>query len=162
MVKRIHGNNGEMLLKSLTDREERFFEGSELYLTRKRETDRTKVRITGFRNSGRGPLVFFEGYNSRDEAKALFGASLFVPGSEIGSIGEASFFAFQIEGCQVYEGDRKVGTVTKLVESAKATPYIEVETVAGVRPILIPFISQVIRQVDVDGQRIDIIEGFLG
>ena len=162
MIKRIHGNQGEMLVKPLTDREERFSEGSELYVMRKRESERVKVRIAAFRSSDRGPLVMLAGYNSRGEAEPLFGASLFVPGEEIDPLEDGAYYAFQIEGCLVYEGDKLLGTVTKLAESVKANPYIEVDPGEERPLVLIPFISQVIKEVDVEGQRIEIIDGFLG
>ncbi|MFA5802037.1 MAG: ribosome maturation factor RimM [Thermoleophilia bacterium] len=162
MIKRIHGNQGELLIKPLTDREERFSEGSELYVTRKRESERVKMRIAASRTSDRGPLIMLEGYNSRVEAEPLFGASLFVPGEQITPLDEGSYYAFEIEGCLVYEGEQLIGTVTKLAESAKANPYIEVDPGEERPLLLIPFISQVVKKVDVEGQRIDIIEGFLG
>jgi 16S rRNA processing protein RimM len=162
MIKRIHGNQGEMLVKPLTDREERFSEGSELYVMRKRETERVKMKIAASRISDRGPLIMLEGYNSRSEAEPLFGASLFLPGEEIPPLDDGAYYAFQIEGCLVYEGEKLLGTVTKLAESVKANPYIEVDPGEDHPLLLIPFISQVVKRVDVDGQRIDIIEGFLG
>ena len=162
MIKRIHGNSGEMLVRPLTDSEERFAEGSELFIMRKRETEHVKVRISASRSSDRGPLIKLEGYDSREAAGALFGASLFVPGSELRPRTDGSYYSFQIEGCLVYEGNRMVGTVTKLVESAKANPYIEVEPPDGGKVVFIPFISQAIRTVDVEGQRIDLVGGFLG
>jgi len=151
-----------MLVKSLTDREECFSEGSELHVTRKRESERVKMRIAASRISDRGSLIMMEGINSRGEAEPLFGASLFVPGKEIASLEDGAYYAFQIEGCLVYEGEKLLGTVTKLAESVKANPYIEVDPGEDRPLVLIPFISQVVKKVDVDGQRIDIIDGFLG
>lgn len=161
MVKRIHGIGGEVLIKELTERDERFAAGSELHLMRKREEERTPVIIETSRTSDRGPIVRFEGIGSQEEAKPLFGASLFIRASELDEPEEGSYYAFQIEGCEVYEGERLVGTVYRLVESPKANPYIEIEPAAEEEKLLlVPFISQAILSVDVENRRIELAEGF--
>lgn len=162
MIKRVHGNSGEMLIMPLTDREERFSEGSELFIARKRTEERDRVKITSSRPSDRGPLVMLEGIDSRDAAQEYFGASLFVPASEVESPGEGSYFTFQIEGCEVFAGGEPVGTVTRLYENQKANPYIEVQPPGEEKPVFIPFVSQVVNSIDVEGRRIDIVDGFLG
>ncbi|MHB8859174.1 MAG: ribosome maturation factor RimM [Thermoleophilia bacterium] len=160
MVKRIHGNAGEMLIKPFTEREERFAAGRRLYLVRKREEERMEVEIETSRKSDRGPLVKLAGIGSRAEAEPLFGASLFIPVAEIGELEPGSYYPYQIEGCEVYEGERLVGTVTRLAESQKANPYLEIEPAEPGKIILIPFISQVILSADTESRRIDIAEGF--
>jgi len=161
MVKRVHGNAGEMLIRQLTDRDERFAAGAELYLVRKREHERSRVKIEFSRMSDRGPLIRLEGIHSKDEAQPLFGASLFIPAAELDEPEEGTYYAFQIEGCEVYEGERLVGTVTRLAESQKANPYIEIEPGEAGHLILIPFIKQAIMSVDVEARRIDIAQGFV-
>jgi len=162
LVKRIHGTGGEMLIMQLTESDERFAVGSELQLVRKREQEMTPVRIESSRGSDRGPIVRFEGVSSQEEAKELFGASLFIRATELGEPEEGSYYAFQIEGCDVYEGERLVGTVTKLAESPKANPYIEIEPEdADEKLLLVPFIKQAIISVDVENRRIQLAEGFV-
>ncbi|MHB9052924.1 MAG: ribosome maturation factor RimM [Thermoleophilia bacterium] len=160
MVKRIHGNTGEMLIKPFSEREERFAAGQRLFLMRKREEERTEVEIETSRRSDRGPLVKLAGVDSRDAAEPLFGASLFIPAAEIGKLKPDSYYPYQIEGCEVYEGERLVGTVTRLAESQKANPYLEIEPADSGKLILIPFVSQAILSVDTGSRRIDIAGGF--
>lgn len=161
MVKRIHGTGGEVLIKQLTENAERFAAGSELHLMRKREEERTPVLIETSRTSDRGPIVRFEGIGSQEEAKPLFGASLFIRATELDEPEEGSYYAFQIEGCEVYEGERLVGTVFRLVESPKANPYIEIEPEGEEEKLmLVPFISQAILSVDVVNRRIELADGF--
>lgn len=163
MVKRIHGTGGEVLIKQLTDRDEYFAAGSELHLMRKREEERTPVSIESSRGSDRGPIVRLQGIGSQEEAKPLFGASLFIRATELDDPEEGSYYLFQVEGCEVYEGERLVGTVLRLVETPRANPYIEIEP-AGEEEgklILVPFIRQAISSVDVENRRIEIAEGFV-
>ncbi len=159
-VKRIHGNAGEMLISSLSERD-RFTGGAELFLSRKRKDERMPVRVASSRMTDRGPLIMLEGINSREAAQELFGASLFIPAAQLEVPADGTYYAFQIEGCEVYEGERHVGTVTRLVEPPKANPYIEIEPADGSNLVLVPFISQAVISVDIDGCRIDVAEGFV-
>lgn len=160
MVKRIHGTSGEMLIKLLTDREERFAAGRRLYLARKRTDERAEVTIESSRGSDRGPLVKLEGVDTREAAEGLFGASLFLPAAEAGGLEPGRYYTHQIQGCEVYEGERLVGTVTRLAESRKANPYLEIEERQSGKLLLIPFVRQAILSVDVEGRRIEIAGGF--
>ncbi|MDO8736706.1 MAG: ribosome maturation factor RimM [Thermoleophilia bacterium] len=161
LVKRIHGTGGEMLILQLTESDERFAAGSELHLMRKREQELTPVRIESSRGSDRGPIVRLEGIASLEDAKPLFGASLFIRATELDEPEEGSYYAFQIEGCEVYEGERLVGIVTRLAETPKANPYIEIEPDGDEEKLLlVPFISQAIISVDVENRRIELAEGF--
>ena len=162
MVKRIHGRDGEILIMPLTDREERFAPGSELYLSRKRQDTRERVKVAASRPSDRGPLIKLEGYGTREEADALFGASLFVPAEAITPPQPGSYYPFELGGLDVYSGDERVGIVAGLKESRKANPYLEVDPGGGEPMVLIPFVSQVVLSIDRECERIDIIPGFLG
>ena len=160
LVKRAHGTRGEMLVMSLTDVPGRFAEGHRLYLARKRTDERREVTVESSRESDRGPLVKLAGVETREAAQELFGASLFIPAGEIGEPGPGRFYTHEIEGCEVYEEDRLVGTVTRLSESSKANPYIEIEESASGKTILIPFVRQAILSIDVGNRRIQIAGGF--
>ncbi len=161
LVKRIHGNAGELLIRQLTGRDDLFAAGAELALVRKREEERTTVKIESSRMSDRGPLIRLEGINSKDEAQPFFGASLFIPAADLEELEEGAYYAFQIEGCEVYESERLVGTVSRFMDSPKANPYLEIEPAEEGHPIFIPFIEQSILSVDIDTRRIDIAEGFV-
>ena len=132
-----------MLIMPLTERDERFAAGSELYLVRKREEerdagedrikpdDRIGVRSSGWRASARS-----------EEAKPLFGASLFIRATELDEPEEGSYYAFQIEGCEVYEGERLVGTVTRLVRIAEGQSlHRDRAGGRGEKLLFIPFIK---------------------
>lgn len=162
MVKRIHGQNGELLIKPLTENvADRFGTGSVLFMTLKRGQERVKVKVLSSRMTDRGPLVRFEGYARREEAWPLFGASLFIPIAELAEPEEGRYYAFQLEGCEVLAGSRRVGEVTKIVETPKANPYLEVDPGGEEPQVLIPFVSQVVRSIDLKRRQIEIAEDFL-
>lgn len=162
MVKRIHGRDGEMLISPLTDRQERFLPGAELWLTRKRSDEHLPVRIASSRTSDLGPLVKLEGVDTREQAMQYFGASLFIPATELAEPGVDSYYPFQLAGCELFEGGRRVGEVISIHQSQKANPFLEVDPGTGEKPLFIPFIKAIITRVDLELRRIEIIEGFLG
>ena len=162
MVKRIHGRDGEMLIMALTERSDRFAPGAGLYLARKRREERLPVKIVASRRSDRGPLVRIEGYDTRERAQELFGASLFVRGSDVAPAGEDSFFAFQLEGLEVFAGGRRIGRVRAVHESRLANPYLEIDPGGEAEAVYIPFVRQVVLSVDPAAGRVEIPADFLG
>jgi 16S rRNA processing protein RimM len=97
------------------------------------------------------PIVRLAGCVSRDDAEALRGASLSAPET----LEEGEFWARDLEGCAVVDGDRPVGTVRRMV----ALPSCEALEVDG---RLIPMVRDAIRSIDVEARRIDVDMGFVG
>jgi 16S rRNA processing protein RimM len=108
---------------------------------------RTVERLAG---TAERPIVRLSGSSSREDAEALRGASL-----EVASPREAGeFWAHELTGCAVVDGDRPVGVVTRMV----ALPSCEALEVGD---LLIPMVRDAIRSIDVDARRIDVDMGFL-
>jgi hypothetical protein len=108
---------------------------------RKREEERTPVIIETRPHSDRGPIVRFRhrfaGRRSRCSAHRC-------SSGQRNWTSQRKAHTTLIEGCGVYEGERLVRTVYRLVRSPKANPYIEIEPAAGEKLLLVPFISQAI------------------
>ncbi len=160
-VGRPHGTGGELLVHSLTDHEERFDAGSELFLGREGSDGKQRVKIVAGRRVQKGVLVRLEGYDTREQARELSGSLLFISAQDINPPDPGTFYGFQLEGCAVFAGVKKVGVVINLHES-KANPCLEVEPDAGGQEILVPFVKAVILSVDIEARRIEIQEDFLG
>lgn len=159
-VRRPHGNRGQLLVQSLSERDERFVTGARLHLSMKGALDRSPVRIVSVRKAEKGLIVLLEGLDTREKAEKYTGAEFFIPFSKLAPARAGAYYPFQLEGCEVYDGDRLIGSVVALTES-KANPYLEIETGGEGAPVLVPFVREVIRSVDLDRGRIDIVEGFL-
>ena len=105
------------------------------------------------------PILRFEGASSRDDALALRGAEITIARSD-DMLDEGEFWARDLEGCAVVDGDVAVGFVRRM----SALPSVEVLEVD--RPdgseLLVPMVRDCIRSVDLEGRRIDIDLGFLG
>src|SRR5918997_1020073 len=101
------------------------------------------------------PIVRLEGSASREDAEALRGEALLVPYAEAPPLEEGEFWARDLVGCAVVDGDREVGVVSRMV----ALPSCEALEVGD---LLIPMVRDAIRSIDVDARRIDVDMGFVG
>jgi 16S rRNA processing protein RimM len=97
------------------------------------------------------PIVRLAGCSSRDDAEALRGADLLVPAV----LEEGEYWAADLEGCLVVDGDQEIGVVARMV----ALPSCEALEVGD---LLIPLVRDAIRSIDVAARRIDVDMGFVG
>ena len=128
----------------------------------------TEVMIDGHwsridRRAGddRRPIVRLEGHGDYAAAEALRGHELLVERVEAQQLDRDEWWAEDLVGCVVQDGDRRVGTVTRLL----ALPSCEVLEVArggGVGELLVPLVSDAVRSVDIEHKRIDVDLRFLG
>ena len=70
------------------------------------------------------------------------------------------WWAHELEGLRVTDGDREVGTVRRMLE-LPSVEVLEVERPDG-SELLVPLVRDCIRSIDVEARRIDIDLGFLG
>lgn len=106
-------------------------------------------------------ILRLEGCADRDAAEALRGQALLVARAHAPELDKDEWWAEDLEGLSVYDGDREVGSVTRLL----ALPSCEVLEVArgeGGEPLLVPLISDAVRAVDLERGRVDVDLGFLG
>jgi 16S rRNA processing protein RimM len=100
------------------------------------------------------PIVRLSGCSSRDEAEALRGEPLSVP-RDLLPLDEGEFWASDLEGCEVVDGSRSVGVVTRMI----ALPSCEALEVGS---LLIPMVRDAIRSIDLEARRIDVDMEFVG
>jgi 16S rRNA processing protein RimM len=105
---------------------------------------RTIERLAGTRDK---PIVRLAGCTSREHAEALRGLALEVVRDE--TLAEDEFWASDLAGCVVVDGDREVGVVARMI----ALPSCEALEVGD---LLIPMVRDAIRSIDVDARRIDV------
>jgi 16S rRNA processing protein RimM len=105
------------------------------------------------------PIVRLAGVDGREAAAALRGAELLVPRADAPPLEEDEWWATDLIGCRVVDGDREVGSVARLI-ALPSCEALEV-TVAGTE-FLVPLVRDAVRSVDVAAQRIDVDLEFLG
>ena len=113
-----------------------------------------RVVLTRHDGTPEKPILRIAACTSREEAEALRGTELRVPESEAPPLQEGEFWARDLAGCRVTDGELEVGVVERMI----ALPSCEVLEV-GDR--LIPLVRDAIRSVDLEGRRIDVDLGFV-
>jgi 16S rRNA processing protein RimM len=117
------------------------------------------------------PIVRVRGIDGREAAERLRGVELSVERDDAPSLGEGEWWAGDLEGCEVVDGERVVGVVSGLLE-LPSCEALEVRGVAGAgdvtaaggrvpEGILIPLVRDAIRRVDVEERRIDVDMSFV-
>ena len=106
------------------------------------------------------PILRLEGHAGREAAEALRGAGLTVPADRAPALEEGEFWAHELVGCAVVDGERHVGEVRRML------PLPSCEALEVVLPdeseLLVPMVRDAIRSVDVAARRIDVDVSFLG
>jgi len=101
------------------------------------------------------PILRLALASDREAIDALRGAGLFGSKADAPPLGADEYWAEQLEGCEVRDGEQVVGVVARLV----ALPSCEALEV-GER--LIPMVRDAIRSIDIEARVIDVDLGFLG
>lgn len=106
------------------------------------------------------PLLHLSGVEDRDAVAGLRGLEITVAAQHAPQLEQGEFWAHQLEGCEVCDGERAVGVVARLIE----LPSCEaLEVSRGGRPaLLVPMVKDAIRDVDTQRRRIDVDLAFLG
>jgi 16S rRNA processing protein RimM len=105
------------------------------------------------------PILRLEGHAGREAAEALRGQALLVAASALPELGEDEWWAYELEGCRVTDGEREVGVVRRM-RGLPSCEVLEVDRVGG-GELLVPLISDAVRDVDVEAKRIDVDLAFL-
>lgn len=114
--------------------------------------ERTVVRTAGTADR---PIVRLEGCSDRAAAAALGGVELRVPRAEVPELGEDEWWATDLVGLRVVDGDREVGRV----DAVRALPSCEVLVVGD---LLVPLVRDAVRTVDLGRGTVDVDLRFLG
>lgn len=153
-VRRPHGVSGGVLVELLSDVPGRFLPGSRLLVMRDGHLQGT-VRILARAPHPLGAVLHLEGYETRDRAEALRGAFLEVERFRVPRPPEGSYYHFELVGCRCY--DRQAGALGKVVDLLEdGGGLLLVVENAGGRQLLVPFVREFLRQVDVERGRIDL------
>lgn len=120
------------------------------------------TKVIRRRGSDRRPIVQVQGIEDRAAAEQVRGLELAVAPADAPALGEGEWWASDLEGCAVYDGDRRVGVVIKLVE-LPSCEALQVKPPAA-QPsgdLLLPMVRDAIRSVDVAARRIEVDMSFI-
>ncbi len=105
------------------------------------------------------PVVRLAGCETREAAEALHGRPLQVALADAPALEDGEWWAHELEGLAVTDGEREVGRVRRMVE-LPSVEMLEVERPDGTE-LLVPMVGDAIRSLDVPGGRVDVDLGFL-
>jgi 16S rRNA processing protein RimM len=105
------------------------------------------------------PIVRLEGIDGRAAAEALRGSELFVDGGDE-QLGEDEWWAHELEGCEVLDGERLLGSVKRLIE-LPSCEALEVLAADGGEVIIVPMVKDAVRVVAPARKRIEVDLEFL-
>ncbi|MGD1056664.1 MAG: ribosome maturation factor RimM [Solirubrobacteraceae bacterium] len=107
------------------------------------------------------PIVRLEGIEDRTAAEELRGTELLIGGGDAPALGEEEWWAHELEGCEVLDGEQLLGTVSKLIE-LPSCEALEVRPAGGGEVVLVPLVKDAIRRVTPAQRRIEVDLEFLG
>lgn len=107
----------------------------------------------------RRPIVRLDGCEDRHGAELLRGREMTVERDVAPELEEDEWWAEDLEGCLVRDGEREIGRVRRLL-ALPSCEALEVEREDG-RDLLVPLVADAVRRVDVDAREIEIDLRFL-
>ena len=122
--------------------------------------DESELEVTRRAGTDRSPILRLAGHDDRTAAESLRGKDLLVARAEAPELGPDEWWAEDLTGCQVRDGERDVGVVRQLLE-LPSCEVLEVERPSG-GDLLIPLVSDAVRKVDLERRAIDVDLQFLG
>ena len=146
---RPHGIKGEVLVKSLTEGQERFFQGLVCYtMDGAGERPVERLTLSGCRPTPQGLLLTFDGIFTREAARRLTGKTLAVKREDALALAdEFEFYYGDLLGAEVEDRQRGLlGSVADILNAGSGD--IQLVSKAGEPDIIIPFLRAIVRAVD--------------
>jgi 16S rRNA processing protein RimM len=122
--------------------------------------DGAEIAIVRHAGTPERPILRLHGVDSREAVEALRGTDLWMRRADAPPLGEDEWYAEDLIGLRVVDGDREVGTVVKLLPYPSCE-LLEVQRAEG-PALLVPLISDAVRTVDLETRRVDVDLAFLG
>ena len=105
------------------------------------------------------PVIRLAGLETREAAEALHGQPLLVALEHAPPLEPGEWWAHELEGLRVTDGEREVGTVRRMLE-LPSVEVLEVERPNGTE-LLVPMVGDAVRELDMEGRRVDVDLRFL-
>jgi 16S rRNA processing protein RimM len=157
------GIQGEVRVYPESDFPERFLEPGQRWIVRSGQTQPEAIELLKGRFlDGKGLYVVqFAGIDTRNQAEALRGATLWVTESDRPPLEEGEFHVSDLIGLPVYDQTTQtlIGTVRRVLVAGNDLLEVELSTSeAAAKPklVLIPFVHEIVPVVDLFQNRIEI------
>ncbi|MED3688881.1 ribosome maturation factor RimM [Peribacillus butanolivorans] len=158
-----HGLLGEVRVISSTDfPEKRYKVGNTLYLFRETEKKPLPLIIRSHRNHKNFNLLTFENYYNVGQVEAFRNGVLKIKEAQLGKLDEGEFYFHEIIGCSVFTDEGvEIGEIIEVLTPGANDVWVIKK--AGSKDILIPYIDQIVKEVDISAKKVIItpMEGLL-
>jgi len=140
-----HGIHGDLKLRLFSDNTDGFARRGFAYFKKNGEFIRTAYKVA--RIDAPFIYVHFEGVNTRNDAEAVAGSSLYLKREELEELGEGEHYIVDLIGLDVRdeEGNR-LGVLTDVLQHGAADVYV----VKGAKGFMFPAVKRVIRRIDIE------------
>src|ERR1700712_173121 len=139
-IGRAHGLDGSF---HVTQPRERVLGGATALIL-----DGSEIAIVRHDGTPSRPILKLAGISSREAVDRVRGSDLWMRRSDAPSLEEDEWYAEDLVGCRVVDGEDAVGVVVKLLPDPSCD-LLEVQRPgAGIKSLWVPLISDVVRTVD--------------
>ncbi len=157
------GLRGEVRVVSTTDFPDiRFKKGNKLLLFLEKQNQPIELEVASFREHKEFFILTFKGYPTINDVEKLKGGDLRVPETDLIELDEDEFYIHQLIGCEVFTDEGELlGTIKEVLQPGANDVWV-VKGKGG-KEILLPYIDDCIKQVDVQNKKVicHIMEGLL-
>ncbi len=107
------------------------------------------------------PILRLEGVESREAVQVLRGRELTVARNDAPVLAEGEWWAHELEGCAVVDGEHRLGTVSRMLV-LPSCEALEVAVEGGGGPVIVPMVKDAVRSVEPRRRLIEVNLDFLG
>lgn len=156
-----HGIRGEVRVISRTDfPDQRYKAGNKLYLFLPKADEPVELTVKSHRTHKNFDLLIFEGYENINLVEKFRDGLLKVPESQLAQLEEEEFYYHEIIGCLVATtSGEELGKISEILSPGANDVWV-VKGKGG-KEILIPYIHDVVKKVDVK-EKVVLIEPMEG
>ena len=155
-----HGVRGEVKVIPLTDDINRYDEL--LWVFIEKGNSLIKYDIKGVKYFKNFVIINFKGIDNIDMAMELKNCYLLVDRAHAKKLEDDEYFICDLIGCEVFENNISLGSLIEVIETGSNDVYV-VRKEDRKQDILIPALKTVVKNVNINDKRIDVIlpEGLL-
>ncbi len=145
-----HGVRGEVRVIATTDfPEERFAIGSKLYLEHENLDGRLPLVVANHREHKNFNLLTFENHPNLNDVEMFKGGVLQVREDQLSELDEEEYYYHEIIGCNVLtEEGEHLGKIKEILSPGANDVWV-IQRKNGGKDLLIPYIEQVVKKVNV-------------
>ena len=107
------------------------------------------------------PILRLSGISGREAVEAMRGQDITIDQGDAPALGEGEWWAHELEGCRVVDGELEFGTVVKLM-GLPSCEALEVQPARGGATVIVPMVAAAIRRVAPQEGVVDVDLEFIG